>query len=89
MPTDEENPELFAIVNGAYTELAKEEVNMELIEHVTVARVLYQLGYLSCTHAYRGVVDTENFDDIVARKWRRSGQQLLHDINRGVAESQL
>ena len=88
-PTDEGRSELFAIVRNARDVFTNNPDKTELIESVTVARVLYRLGYLSCTEQFKGIVDTTEFDEQTFARAERVAQQLVHDINAGLAESQL
>lgn len=89
MPTDEDNPEVFAVVSNARKALAWPKADIQTIERITVARVLYQLGYLSCTQEYRGIVDSLDYGEEVLERGDELGQKLIHDINAGLAESQL
>jgi len=89
MPTDEENPELFTILINAREALSYAKNEPELIESITVARVLYQLGYLSCEKEYEGVVDTLHFDVKVTDTGEALQKKLVERINIGLEESQL
>lgn len=89
VPTDEKNPELFNILYDAREALIQGDANKGVIESIAVARMLYRLGYLSCSEEYRGVVDVLHFDDIIIEKGKKLDQQLVQSINTGLAESQL
>lgn len=89
VPTDELYSDLFDCVCNARNELLQGEYDTEIVETLTVARMLYQLGYLSCTHEYRGVVDVVHFDENSVQVGTTLKQKLIHDINNGLTESQL
>jgi len=89
MPTDDTNHEVFSILNNARIELSKRTRDPQAVEYITVARVLYQLGYLSCTDEYRGLVDSINFDSAIFTQAEKLSGKLIHDINAGLTESQL
>jgi len=89
MPTDEENPTLFKIITNTRGEFLKGVTDAETVERVSVARVLYQLGYISCVDAYKGLIDTEDFTADVLEKGAKLGQELINDINNGLNESHL
>lgn len=89
MPTDEENDMLFTIMTTTRAALMEEESDAEAIERLAVARVLYQLGYLSCTPEYTGLIDTLTFDADALTQSTTLKDVLLLDINAGLNESQL
>lgn len=89
MPTDEENKEIFEIVRNVREVLVEESDTMEIVEAVAVARILYQLGYLSCTSEYQGIIDTPNFDTETLDRAGAIEKKLIYDINSGLTESQL
>tara|TARA_A100001015_G_scaffold264233_1_gene311706 strand:- start:952 stop:1221 length:270 start_codon:yes stop_codon:yes gene_type:complete len=89
MPIDEENGEIFEIVHNAYNTLIIDEKNQKLIEILTVARVLYQLGYLSCIPIYRGLIDSFDFDEEIIKRVITVENDMVDAINSGLAESQL
>lgn len=89
VPTDELYSDLFDCVCNARNGLLRGECDAEIVETLTVARMLYQLGYLSCTHEYRGVVDVVHFDENSVQVGKTLKQKLIHDINNGLTESQL
>jgi len=89
MPSDEKNPELFSVLQNARKALVKDSNDLETIESVTVARMLYHLGYLSCTPEYRGIIDTQHFDEEIFVEGKKMARKLIHDINSGLEESQL
>lgn len=89
MPTDEENKELYTLISNAREALTQGDIDADLVEQVTVARVLYQLGYISCIDEYRGVVDTADLSEEILHKAAGLSKKLIHDINTGLTESQL
>ncbi|QSH39099.1 recombination protein O N-terminal domain-containing protein [Candidatus Kaiserbacteria bacterium] len=89
MPTDEENKEVFTIVKKAYDTLLIDETNGKMVEILAVARVLYQLGYLSRTSEYKGIIDTDDFSDETITKASIIENKMVDDINSGLSESQL
>lgn len=90
MPTDEENEDVFEIIKNTRDILLEEnEENFEIVEIVSVARILYQLGYLSCTQEYKGIIDVLHFDSSLLMSAERIKKKLLDDINIGLSESQL
>ncbi len=89
VPTDEENQELFTMLRTTRASLAHKEADVRTIENVAVARLLYQLGYLSCTLEFEGIVDTLDFNENVLEKAKKLNKTLIHEINDGLAESQL
>ena len=89
VPTDEENTQMYMVVRNARDELIQNQNEKELVEQITVGRILHQLGYLSCTEPYRGIIDVMHFDNDVLTRGSALQQQLIHDINTGIAESQL
>ncbi len=89
VPTDEKNSDIFTLIRGARSALFTQAGTAESIETLTVARMLYRLGYLDCKDAYRGVVDTIHFDSAVIQNAEALVQKLIHDINDGLTESQL
>jgi len=89
VPSEEENPELFSVLYNARQALAENEELEEVVESITVARMLYQLGYLTCKEDYKGLVDTTHFDTEIYEKGGKITKKLIHDINGGLAESQL
>lgn len=89
MPTEEENVVIFTIVENAYTQLLNEGVDESIVEQLAVARLLYQLGYLSCTDEYKGCIDTLHMDEAILERAAQYGVQLTTHINAGLTESQL
>ncbi len=89
MPTDDENEALFTIITTTRTALASEQADTDVIEHLTVARILYQLGYLSCTSVYTGLIDTLTLTEKDFTRTATLKDALLADINAGLNESQL
>lgn len=89
MPTDEENKEIFDIVQCAYNTLLIHETDLKLIEILTVARALYHLGYVSCTPEYRGIIDSFDFNEETIKKVAAIENNMVDVINSGLAESQL
>lgn len=90
VPTEEENKAIFTIVHNTQKALSTvSEKQFEVIEQVSVARILYQLGYVSCTSEYQGVVDTTHISNELLERAALLSRQLLDDINIGLSESQL
>lgn len=89
MPTEEENPAVFTIVTNAYDALLDTSADEALIERLTVARLLYQLGYLSCTEEYKGCIDMVDISDETIERVNQYGTKLILHINAGLTESQL
>jgi len=89
LPTDEEQGAVFTCLASAREALALETMSLEVIERVTVARVLYQLGYVTRTPAYQDILDTHHFDTDVIARGEELGEMLVADINNGLYESQL
>lgn len=89
MPIGEVHRDIFVAMYNARGELATVDTHIQSIEHVTVARILYRLGYLPLIEEYRGLVDTLHFDAVVCAHGARVHKRLVHDINAGLAESQL
>ena len=89
VPTDEENPEVFRVVCAAREALVSGLYDEELVEQVTVARVLYHVGYLSCIPAYDGVVNVLLVNKDVLTQAVSISSELVLDINKGLLESQL
>ena len=86
-PTDEENAELFAVVRNAHHALTT--MDSKLIETLAVARVLYVLGYVSPKIEYKGLLDTVAYTHEVLQRVAHVENELVSDINAGLAESQL
>ncbi len=82
MPTDEVNKEIFSTLLNSREKIDK-------AENLTVARVLFHLGYLTCTDEYSGIIDTLEFSEEEISSAEKMKDKLVADINNGLVESQL
>ena len=88
LPTDEVHVAVYELLHDAYMHLVHTQYLKES-ETLTVARLLYMLGYLSCTPAYRGLVDTAVISEDALARTTALLPSLIEDINGGLAQSQL
>ncbi len=82
-PGEEQNEKLFRILENVHTYLCEKVAEIDVVEYLTVLRILHALGYVS--ENIEGEEITEDNLTIV----RTTKEAILKTINNGLKESQL
>ncbi len=86
---EERNDYLFAALSEAHRALMQESGPLATIEIVCVARVLYALGYLSAEALETALFSHTAYADTHLQEAESLRDELLHSINKAIAETQL
>lgn len=87
---DERNDALFAVLSEAHTALVKPGVpQWAVIELLSVARILYVLGYLSVEGLGAALITAAAYSEQHVREADAIRGKLLESVNRAIAETQL
>ncbi len=89
LPGEEINERLFKIIENLYVTLTVEVKEKELVEYITVLRILDSLGYISNQSIFLSILSTVDLNDEVFAEARGSKDEILKEINEGLKESQL
>lgn len=88
VPTEEDYTEVYSLLCDAHAHIG-DATKKSAFEALTVARMLFQLGYLSCSSEYKGIIDSADFSNELLEKVELIEEQLIEDVNGGLAQSQL
>ncbi len=90
LPGEEQNKKLFFIIGKLYEFLSVNSLDKEkkeLVEYLTVLRILYQLGYVKNT--FGEILEGDGIDDFAIKSTGDSKAEILKEINEGLKQSQL
>ncbi len=87
---EEKNDKLFEIMDSVYIFLSKDEISekRELVEYVTVLRILHCLGYIRKT-SLDIFFESESLNDEILEKLKTQKDGVIKEINNALKESQL
>lgn len=86
MPGEEQNEKVFQVMENLFKYLSLNNLNkekMELVEYLTVLRILHSLGYV------KEAIEGEEIDDFALKLTGDSKGEILKTINNGLKQSQL
>ena len=92
---EEKNERLFEIIHAFYTFLDREnssegnDILGELIEYVTVLRILHCLGYISNKNDFGDLVSDSVINEKILDKVKSLKSKIVKEINNALKESQL
>lgn len=89
LPGEEVNEKLFDIIEKFHNFLTKEVAEKELVEYVTVLRMLDSLGYTSNQLFLMNILSTSDLNEQVLKEAKISKEEIVEEINSGLKESQL
>jgi DNA repair protein RecO len=89
LPGEEVNEKLFEILEKFYKFLCSEVKEKELVEYVTVLRILDSLGYTSNQLFLMNILSTTDLNEQIINEAKISKDEILEEINNGLKESQL
>lgn len=90
VPTDEPNGDAYDIIYSAFSALAEHTISTECIEVLTVARLLYRLGYVLRNEVVGELLDGHEFTPRMHEQCSSEVIEILVTaINTGLTESQL
>jgi recombinational DNA repair protein (RecF pathway) len=84
VPGEEQNERLFLIIENLHKYLSENIAEKDLVEYLTVFRILNTLGYISSKDFEREAITEEVLNEV-----RNKREDVLKTINIGLKESQL
>ena len=89
LPGEEKNEKLFEIVERLYNFLVGDVNSRELVEYVTVLRILYSLGYIYNKDTFKNLLEKCDLNEDVFKEVEVLRKEIIKEINEGLRESQL
>lgn len=92
LPGEEKNERLFEVIEKFYHYLlisALEKEKRELVEYLTVLRILNLLGYIYNKDSFQNILANSTLDEETLGEVGILKESILKEINNGLKESQL
>ncbi len=91
LPGEEKNERLFEVIEKFYIFLSenRQKEILELVEYLTVLRILYFLGYVSNEVSFSFLLSEPTITDNTLDETKKLKSQIIKEINSGLKESQL
>ncbi|HEY4503723.1 MAG TPA: DNA repair protein RecO [Candidatus Paceibacterota bacterium] len=91
MHGEEKNEKLFEIIHNLYAFLSRKENKdkKELIEYLTVLRILHCLGYISNKNYFKDMISSSIINEDILNNVQIETNHIIKDINNALKESQL
>lgn len=92
LPGEEVNEKLFEIVEKFYKYISQNNLDKEgkeLVEYLTVFRILNSLGYISNTNLFLNQLLSAEITGHILQEMRENKVDVVKEINNGLKESQL
>lgn len=89
---EEKNEKLFEIVENFHNHLLDSALTREdgeLVEYVTVLRILNQLGYVSNRESFQSLVSNVVVNEEILLEVKKRKDMIIQEINKGLKESHL
>ncbi len=88
LPGEEKNEELFEIIESLY-KINLNDLDINLIEYLTVLRILFILGYIKKTQEIDKYLDNISLNKEITEELSNDKHLVIKLINNGLYESQL
>jgi DNA repair protein RecO len=87
MPGEEQNEKVFLILNNLHKYLSENIAPKDVVEYLTVLRILNSLGYVK--NIFPEILNSEAIDDFALNSTGDKKDEILKEINEGLKQSQL